>query len=89
LKKGEYLFNIYCISCHGVKGDGQGVLVQNEKFLGVPSFAPSRLPNITEGSIFHVETFGKNMMGSHASQLTAKERWKIAQHVLKLRSQLK
>ena len=89
LKEGEHLFNIYCISCHGIKGDGQGVLVQNEKFLGVPSYAPSRLPNITEGSIFHVETYGRNMMGSHASQLTSEERWKVAQHVLKLRSQLK
>lgn len=89
LAEGEHLFNIYCISCHGIKGDGQGVLVQNEKFLGVPSYAPSRLPNITEGSIFHVETYGKNMMGSHASQLTSEERWKVAQHVLKLRSQLK
>ena len=89
LKQGEELFNIYCISCHGIKGDGQGKLVENEKYLGVPSYAPSRLPNITEGSIFHVETYGRNMMGSHASQLTSEERWKVAQHVLKLRSQLK
>jgi mono/diheme cytochrome c family protein len=89
LAEGEHLFNIYCISCHGVNGDGQGKLVQNEMYLGVPSYAESRLPNITEGSIFHVETYGKNMMGSHASQLTSQERWKVAQHVLKLRSQLK
>lgn len=89
LKEGEGLYNIYCISCHGINGDGQGKLVQNEKYLGVPSYAASRLPNITEGSIFHVETYGKNMMGSHASQITSEERWKVAQHVLKLRSQLK
>lgn len=88
-KEGEKLFNIYCISCHGVNGDGQGKLVQNEKFLGVPSYSSSRLPDITEGSIFHVITYGKNMMGSHASQLTSEERWKVTQHVLKLRSQLK
>ncbi|MEN8137102.1 MAG: quinol:electron acceptor oxidoreductase subunit ActD [Bacteroidota bacterium] len=88
-KQGEDLYNIYCISCHGISGDGQGKLVQNEKFLGVPSYAPSRLPNITEGSIFHVMTYGKNMMGSHASQLTSEERWKVTGHVLKLRSQLK
>ncbi len=88
-KVGEDLYNIYCISCHGINGDGQGKLVQNEKYLGVPSYAVSRLPNITEGSIFHVITYGKNMMGSHASQLTSQERWKVSKHVLKLRSQLK
>lgn len=86
---GAALYNIYCISCHGEQGDGKGLLVQNDKILGVPSYAPSRLPNITEGSIFHVITYGKNMMGSHASQLTAEERWKVVQHVLELRSQLK
>lgn len=89
LETGMKLYNIYCISCHGETGDGQGKLVQNEKILGVPSYGASRLPNITEGSIFHVMTYGKNMMGSHASQLTWDERWKVSQHVLKLRSELK
>jgi mono/diheme cytochrome c family protein len=89
LAKGAELYNIYCISCHGEQGDGKGQLVLNDKILGVPSYAESRLPEITEGSIYHVITYGKNMMGSHASQLTWDERWKITQHVLKLRSQLK
>jgi len=88
-KEGKELYNIYCISCHGISGDGQGKMVKNEKFLGVPTFSSSRLPNITEGSIFHVITYGRNMMGSHASQLTSQERWVVSQHVLKLRNQLK
>jgi hypothetical protein len=45
------LFEIYCISCHGAAGDGMGVLVMREKFLGVPSYK-DRV--ITEGSIFHI-----------------------------------
>jgi uncharacterized membrane protein (DUF485 family) len=47
------LFEIYCISCHGAAGDGMGVLVMREKFLGVPSYK-DRV--ITEGSIFHIVT---------------------------------
>ncbi len=43
---------------------------------------------ITEGSIFHVETYGLNAMGSHANQLSAHERWLVADYVLKLKSQL-
>jgi hypothetical protein len=37
-----------------------------EKFLGVPSYK-DRV--ITEGSIFHIVTYGINSMGSHANQV--------------------
>ncbi|MBF4493865.1 cytochrome c [Flavobacterium sp. JLP] len=83
--KGKELFEIYCISCHGAAGNGKGKLVEREKFLGVPSYK-DRV--ITEGSIFHVETYGLNAMGSHANQLSAHERWLVADYVLKLKSQL-
>ena len=83
--KGKALFEIYCIVCHGANGNGKGILVQREKFLGVPSYADRQ---ITDGSIFHVITYGLNSMGSHASQLSAKERWLIADYVLKLKSEL-
>lgn len=83
--KGKELFDIYCISCHGATGNGKGKLVEREKFLGVPSYKDRE---ITEGSIFHVETYGLNAMGSHANQLSAHERWLVADYVLKLKSQL-
>jgi mono/diheme cytochrome c family protein len=84
-EKGAALFEIYCMTCHGATGNGKGKLVEREKFLGVPSYA-DRV--ITEGSIFHVETYGLNAMGSHANQLSAHERWLVADYVLKLKSQL-
>ncbi|MEO7979205.1 c-type cytochrome [Flavobacterium sp.] len=84
-EKGKELFEIYCISCHGASGNGKGKLVEREKFLGVPSYKDRE---ITEGSIFHVETYGLNAMGSHANQLSAHERWLVADYVLKLKSQL-
>jgi hypothetical protein len=51
----------------------------------VPSYA-DRV--ITEGSIFHVATYGLNTMGSHANQLNTQERWLVAAYVLKLKSEL-
>ena len=36
---GKELYGIYCAVCHGNKGDGQGILMTREKFLGVPSYA--------------------------------------------------
>lgn len=85
LANGKKMFNIYCAVCHGEKGDGKGVLVQNGKFLGVPNYKDRP---ITEGSIYHVIYYGRNMMGSHAGQLTEKERWQVTQYVQKLRNEL-
>ena len=84
-EKGKELYNIYCAICHGEKGNGKGKLVEREKFLGVPSYADRE---ITQGSIFHVVTYGLNSMGSHANQLSQEERWQVADYVLKLKSEL-
>ncbi|MBE9575428.1 c-type cytochrome [Flavobacterium proteolyticum] len=84
-EKGKELYNIYCAICHGEKGDGKGNLVVKEKFLGVPNYKDRE---ITEGSIFHVVTYGLNSMGSHANQLSQQERWQVANYVLQLKSGL-
>lgn len=85
LAEGAKLYGIFCVQCHGKEGNGQGILVKNEVFLGVPSYA-DRV--ITPGSIFHVVTYGKGVMGSHAAQVTPEERWQLAMHVLELRRNL-
>ena len=85
LKNGKELYGIYCAVCHGNKGNGQGILMKREKFLGIPSYADRE---ITPGSIYHVLMYGKNAMGSHAGQVNSEERWQIAQHVMELRSKL-
>ena len=85
LENGKKMYTIYCVSCHGKKGDGNGYLSKAEKFLGIPNYKDR---DITEGSIYHVIMHGKNLMGSHSSQLTNKERWQIVQYVGKLRNDL-
>ena len=86
LKNGKKMYDIYCSVCHGSKGDGQGILMEREKFLGIPSYADR---DITEGSIYHVLMHGINLMGSHAGQVNDEERWQIAQYVLELKKDLK
>ena len=85
LKNGKAMYTIYCISCHGKQGAGDGVLVKREKFLGIPNYKDR---DITTGSIYHVIMHGRNMMGSHASQLTEKERWQVTMYVEQLRNDL-
>jgi len=85
MEKAKGLFEIYCAICHGNGGNGQGKLVTQGKFLGVPSYK-DRV--ITTGSVFHVQTYGLNSMGSYANQLNAHERWLVATYVMKLKIEL-
>ena len=87
LIKGKELYDIYCAVCHGAKGDGQGILMQRDKILGIPSYAdPAR--NLTDGRIYHAIYYGLNSMGSYANQLNDKERWQVTMHVQKLKQEL-
>lgn len=83
MEKAKALFDVYCGVCHGEKGDGKGILVQKEKYLGVPNFKDRE---ITEGSVYHVQTYGLNAMGSYANQLSQKERWMVASYVMQLKA---
>ncbi len=85
MEKAKVLYGIYCGICHGDKGDGQGKLATQGKFLGVPNYKDRE---INEGSIFHVETYGLNLMGSHSNQLSKRERWLVATYVVDLKSKL-
>ncbi len=85
LENGKAMYDIYCATCHGKNGDGNGVLSQREKFEGIPNYIDR---DINAGSIYHVIMHGKNLMGSHASQLTYNERWQIVHYVEQLRTGL-
>jgi len=87
LDKGKELYGLYCAICHGNKGDGNGNLVKREKILGVPSYADVGR-NISVGSTYHSIYYGINSMGSYANQLNHKERWQVAEYVMKLKQDL-
>ncbi|CAL1521322.1 cytochrome c [Chitinophaga sp. MM2321] len=84
LKEGERIFNIYCGICHGTALDGNGPLYKGGD--GPYPAAPANLvagakSGYTEGRLFHVMTYGYNMMGSYASQLDRAQRWQIAAYI--------
>ena len=83
--KGKKAYDIYCAACHNTNGDGNGILSQRDKFVGIPNYNSRE---ITDGSIYHVIMHGRNMMGSHASQLQPAERWQVVHYVQKLKTEL-
>ena len=82
---GKELYTNFCIHCHGESGKGDGKVATNPKFPGPPpAFDGPQLSGLSEGKMFHTITYGKGNMGSHASQLTKEERWKIICYIQKL-----
>lgn len=81
-KDGEVLYGKFCVHCHGVEGAGDGKVAA--KLPGAPPAYNGTLKNLPEGKIFHSITYGKGLMGSHASQLSQEERWKLVYFVQKL-----
>jgi cytochrome c len=91
LISGKHYFTVFCAPCHGEKGDGQGHLVKIEKVSGIPSYhgdaTSSRggnMKDLSAGKIYHTIMYGLNNMGSHASQLSPEERWKVVMYVQQL-----
>ena len=83
--EGKVLFTTYCATCHGENGLGDGLV--GKIFMGVPAYNVGRVKELPEGQIFHTITFGRGRMMSHASQVSADERWKIARYVHVLQNQ--
>lgn len=82
VKNGMALYLRFCEHCHGEKGAGDGLVA--EKYPGVANLKGAAYLNISEGHIFHVITNGKGLMGAHGSQISPRDRWRIARYVKEL-----
>lgn len=85
-EQGKFLYERNCTYCHGATGDGNGKLVESGKY---PNQPPAYTKLYTDGKlsgghVYHVITYGKGMMGSHAIQLDPEERWKVIMYVERL-----
>ena len=84
-KEATRLYLIYCGICHGEKLDGNGPLWKggDGPFPSAPRnfLTDPVVVNMAEGTMFHSVTYGKNMMGSYASQLSTEQRWMIIHYI--------
>ncbi|MFL6256583.1 MAG: c-type cytochrome [Pyrinomonadaceae bacterium] len=78
LQRGRERFQIYCMACHGLTGEGDGMVVRRG-FQKPPSFYDDRLQeNRTPAShFFDVITNGWGAMPDYSAQIAPEDRWKI------------
>ncbi len=75
------LFNVNCAICHGAKGIANGPIASGGYVGGVANLTADAYVKMTDGTMFHSITYGKNMMGSYASQITRAQRWMIVKYI--------
>ena len=81
MAEAQRLFNINCAICHGLNMDAQGPLSTGGKIPAVANLTLAQYVKMPEGTMFHSITYGKNNMGSYASQLSRMQRWMVIQYV--------
>lgn len=88
LADGKRKYDIFCGVCHGAALDGQGPLFTSGKYASMPAnLISENYINFTPGKIYYAIVYGKNMMGSYASQLNEVDRWKIVAYIKKAQSE--
>lgn len=80
IAEGQKVYVNFCLQCHGTEGQGDGAVVEKGGHPAPGSYS-GPLKDLPEGKMFHTLTYGKGAMGSHASQLTKEERWKVIAYV--------
>jgi len=81
----ERLYLVNCAICHGPKMDGNGPLYKggDGPFAAKPAtlVGDARYETMPEGQMYYSATYGKNKMGSYASQLNTHQRWMVIGYI--------
>lgn len=80
IERGQERYEIFCAPCHGLTGDGEGIVTQ----YGMPvptSFHDPALRDESTGYYFTVITNGTRIMPSYAARIPVEDRWAIIAYV--------
>lgn len=80
LERGQQRYNIYCSPCHGMLGDGDGI-VARRGFKIPANFHVDRLRQAPPGYLFQVISNGYGAMPDYGDQIGIEDRWAIVAYV--------
>ncbi len=91
LERGRERFGIYCAPCHGLTGDGKGIVVckrdtvndpcESRGFAPPPSYEDPRVRQMPDGQLFATITHGARTMPAYGPQIPIHDRWAIVAYV--------
>lgn len=87
IERGQKRYNIYCSVCHGLAGDGDGLVsqraIEREQATWVPptNLHTDYLLTQPDGKIFNTITHGIRKMKGYGDQIPPEDRWAIVTYV--------
>lgn len=85
LTEAARLYNINCGICHGEKLDGNGPIYKGGEgpYPAKPAtlVGDAKYESMPAGQMMYSLVYGKNLMGSYASQLSTEQRWMIIHYI--------
>jgi mono/diheme cytochrome c family protein len=87
LYRGKERYEIYCAPCHGITGDGQGIIMTGGYgYVPAPTYHQDRLREAPDGEIYSAIYNGVRTMPSYAHQIKAEDRWAIVGYIRALQA---
>lgn len=80
LQRGQQRYTIFCTPCHGIQGDGLG-MVAMRGMKHPPSYHQERLRNEPNGYLYDVITNGFGAMYGYSAQIPPRDRWAIVAYL--------
>ncbi len=91
LARGQERFGIYCAPCHGLTGDGKGMIAckretsndpcESRGFPPIPAYQDPRIRQMPDGQMFATITHGIRTMPAYGPQVPIADRWAIVSYV--------
>ncbi|MCF8224413.1 MAG: cytochrome c [Bacteroidales bacterium] len=82
IASGSKLYGVFCLTCHGEEGDGQGYLYTSQRYPFPPaSLVNKKVQALSDGEIYHTITVGYGVMGPHGAMIPQQDRWKIINYI--------
>ncbi len=82
VQRGRERFDIYCSVCHGLAGDGQGIIMTgNYGYVPAPTFHSDLLRAREDGYFFDVVSYGIRSMPGYGTQVPVADRWAIVAYI--------
>ena len=86
LQRGQERYSIYCSVCHGIAGDGRGIVMvgnggQGYGYTPAPTYHSDYLRGVEDGYVYEVITNGVRSMPSYAHEMPPADRWAVVAYV--------
>lgn len=80
LNRGKERYDIFCSSCHGLDGSGNGPIVDG-RWIKPVSYWHERVVNYRDGQLFDIISNGIRSMPAYSQQISENDRWAIVSYI--------